>query len=118
MVICGDDWGGGIALTFAALYPERTELLISIDPVCYDVWPVPELEAVGRAYLIKDDGEFRAAMADSSVKDRADAAHDDLPAVEADGARPARIPRAVTHDGLCQGWIADQPRCRLRHAEI
>ena len=42
MVICGDDWGGGIALTFASLYPKRTELCISIDPVCYDIWPVPE----------------------------------------------------------------------------
>jgi pimeloyl-ACP methyl ester carboxylesterase len=65
MVICGDDWGGGIALIFAALYPERTDLLISIDPVCYDVWPVPEIEAVGRAYLIDDEETFRAAMADS-----------------------------------------------------
>lgn len=68
MIICGDDWGGGIALTFAALYPERTELLISIDPVCYDVWPVPELEAVGRAFLIEDEEAFRAAMADFPAK--------------------------------------------------
>lgn len=55
MVICGDDWGGGIALMFAALYPERTELLIAMDPVCLDIWPVPEIEAVGRAHFIKDD---------------------------------------------------------------
>jgi pimeloyl-ACP methyl ester carboxylesterase len=68
MVICGDDWGGGIALIFAALYPERTDLLISIDPVCYDVWPVPEIEAVGRAYLIDDEETFRAAMADFPAK--------------------------------------------------
>jgi pimeloyl-ACP methyl ester carboxylesterase len=64
MVICGDDWGGGIALIFAALYPERTELLISIDPVCLDIWPVPEIEAVGRAHFIEDDDEFLAAMSD------------------------------------------------------
>lgn len=64
MIICGDDWGGGIALIFAALYPERTELCISIDPVCYDVWPVPEIEAVGRAHFIEDDAAFLAAMSD------------------------------------------------------
>ncbi len=64
MVICGDDWGGGIALTFAALYPERTELLIAMNPVCLDIWPVPEIEAVGRAHFIEDDAEFLAAMSD------------------------------------------------------
>ncbi len=68
MVICGDDWGGGIALTFAALYPERTELLIAIDPVCLDIWPVPEIEAVGRAHFIEDDDEFLAAMSDLPAK--------------------------------------------------
>ncbi|GAB5467683.1 MAG: hypothetical protein Kilf2KO_07130 [Rhodospirillales bacterium] len=64
MVICGDDWGGGIALTFAALYPERTDLLIAMNPVCLDIWPVPEIEAVGRAHFIKDDAAFLEAMSD------------------------------------------------------
>lgn len=64
MIICGDDWGGGIALTFASLYPERTELCISIDPVCFDIWPVPEIEALGRAYFIESDEAFLAAMHD------------------------------------------------------
>lgn len=68
MVICGDDWGGGIALTFAALYPERTELLIAVNPVCLDIWPVPEIEAVGRAHFIEDDEEFLAAMSDLPAK--------------------------------------------------
>jgi pimeloyl-ACP methyl ester carboxylesterase len=68
MVICGDDWGGGIALTFASLYPERTELLIAMDPVCLDIWPVPEIEAVGRAHFIEDDAEFLAAMSDLPAK--------------------------------------------------
>ncbi len=68
MVICGDDWGGGIALTFAALYPERTELLIAVNPVCLDIWPVPEIEAVGRAHFIEDDAEFLAAMSDLPAK--------------------------------------------------
>ncbi len=64
MVICGDDWGGGIALIFAALYPERTELLIAMNPVCLDIWPVPEIEAVGRAHFIEDDAAFLEAMSD------------------------------------------------------
>ncbi|MEQ8651364.1 MAG: alpha/beta hydrolase [Kiloniellales bacterium] len=68
MVICGDDWGGGIALTFAALYPERTELLIAMNAVCLDIWPVPEIEAVGRAHFIEDDDEFLAAMSDLPAK--------------------------------------------------
>lgn len=68
MVICGDDWGGGIALVFAAMFPERTELCISIDPVCYDQWPVPELETVGAAYFIENDDEFLAAMRDFPAK--------------------------------------------------
>jgi pimeloyl-ACP methyl ester carboxylesterase len=68
MVICGDDWGGGIALVFASMFPERTELCISIDPVCYDQWPVPELETVGAAYFIENDDEFLAAMRDFPAK--------------------------------------------------
>ncbi len=64
MIICGDDWGGGIALVFAALYPERTDLLIAMDPVCLDIWPVPEIEAVGRAHFIEDDDDFLEAMSD------------------------------------------------------
>lgn len=68
MVICGDDWGGGIALVFASLYPKRTELCIAIDPVCYDIWPVPEIEAVGRAHFIESDEEFLAAMRDFPAK--------------------------------------------------
>jgi pimeloyl-ACP methyl ester carboxylesterase len=68
MVICGDDWGGGIALIFASLYPQRTDLLIVMDPVCLDIWPVPEIEAVGRAYFIEDDDQFLAAMNDLPAK--------------------------------------------------
>jgi pimeloyl-ACP methyl ester carboxylesterase len=36
MIVAGDDWGGGIALTFAALYPQRTDLCVTIDPVAYE----------------------------------------------------------------------------------
>ena len=68
MIICGDDWGGGIALVFASLYPERTELCIAIDPVCYEHWPVPELETVGAAHFIEDDDAFREAMRDFPAK--------------------------------------------------
>lgn len=68
MIIAGDDWGGGIALTFAALYPNRTDLLVTIDPVAYEQWPVSEIETVGRAYFIEDDQEFLRAMSDFPMK--------------------------------------------------
>lgn len=64
MIICGDDWGGGIAPLFASMYPQMTELCIAIDPVSYNYWPVPEIEGVGRAHFIEDDQEFLKAMSD------------------------------------------------------
>jgi len=68
MIVAGDDWGGGIALTFAALYPKRTDLLITIDPVAYHQWPVAEIEAIGRLSKIHDDGEFQKAVLDFPSK--------------------------------------------------
>ena len=68
MIVAGDDWGGGIALTFAALYPKRTDLLITIDPVAYHQWPVAEIEAIGRLSKIHDDVEFQKATLDFPVK--------------------------------------------------
>ena len=66
--VAGDDWGGGIALTFAALYPQRTELCITIDPVAYEQWPVAEIETVGRLHFIQSDEELRKAVADFPMK--------------------------------------------------
>ncbi len=68
MVVAGDDWGGGIALTFAALYPGRTDLCIALDPVAYEQWPVAEIETVGRLYFISSDEDFRRAAADFPMK--------------------------------------------------
>ena len=61
MVICGDDWSGGIALVFASLYPKRIELCVSIDSVCYSIWPAPGIEAIDRAHFIGRDEEFLVA---------------------------------------------------------
>ncbi|MCL7419152.1 MAG: alpha/beta hydrolase [Halalkalicoccus sp.] len=68
MIVIGDDWGGGIALTFAALYPDRTDLCIAQNPVAYDQWPIAEIESVGRLAFIEDDEEFRKAVADFPMK--------------------------------------------------
>ena len=68
MVVVGDDWGGGIALTCAALYPDRTDLCVAVDPVAYEQWPVAEIETVGRLAFIEDDEEFARAVADFPMK--------------------------------------------------
>ena len=38
MIVARDDCGGGIALTFARLYPDRTDLAIAIDPAVMSDW--------------------------------------------------------------------------------
>lgn len=53
--LCGDDWGGGIALTFAHNYPERVQRLMVFSPTVYDHWPVPEIEAIGRLADYNDE---------------------------------------------------------------
>jgi pimeloyl-ACP methyl ester carboxylesterase len=57
MVIVGDDWGGGIALTFAATYPERTDLCVWMNSTTYEQWPVAEIETIARMSAA-DDEEF------------------------------------------------------------
>lgn len=57
MIIVGDDWGGGIALTFAATYPERTDLCVWMNSTSYNQWPVAEIETVGRM-ASADEQEF------------------------------------------------------------
>jgi pimeloyl-ACP methyl ester carboxylesterase len=68
MIVAGDDWGGGIALDFAARYPDRTDICVAVDPVAYDNWPVAEIESIGRLAFIDDDEEFRKAVADFPMK--------------------------------------------------
>lgn len=36
MIVVGDDWGGGIALTVAAEYPDRTDLCVWMNSTSYD----------------------------------------------------------------------------------
>ncbi|WP_251328548.1 alpha/beta fold hydrolase [Haloplanus pelagicus] len=68
MIVAGDDWGGGIALDFAARYPDKTDICVAVDPVAYDNWPVAEIESIGRLAFIDDEEEFRKAVADFPMK--------------------------------------------------
>lgn len=68
MIVAGDDWGGGIALTFASLYPNRTDLAIAVDPVAYDQWPVAEIETIGRMAKVQDEKEIQKALLDFPMK--------------------------------------------------
>jgi pimeloyl-ACP methyl ester carboxylesterase len=58
MVVVGDDWGGGIALTFAASYPERTDLCVWMNSTTYEQWPVAEIETIARMAQA-DEQEFQ-----------------------------------------------------------
>jgi pimeloyl-ACP methyl ester carboxylesterase len=58
MAVVGDDWGGGIALTFAARYPERTDLCVWMNSTTYEQWPVAEIETIARMAKA-DDQEFQ-----------------------------------------------------------
>jgi pimeloyl-ACP methyl ester carboxylesterase len=57
MVVVGDDWGGGIALTFAATYPDRTDLCVWMNSTTYNQWPVAEIETIARMAKA-DEAEF------------------------------------------------------------
>jgi pimeloyl-ACP methyl ester carboxylesterase len=48
MVAVGDDWGGGVALTFAARHPGRTDLCVWMNSTTYEQWPVAEIETIAR----------------------------------------------------------------------
>lgn len=61
-VFIADDWGGGIAMVYASVFP--TELLAWIlgDPIAFDGYPVNEIQAIGRASRIRDENMFRQAF--------------------------------------------------------
>ncbi len=50
--LVADDWGGGIAATFATLFPSRLTQLTLIDPIAFDGYEVPEIGAIGRAAVL------------------------------------------------------------------
>jgi 2-hydroxymuconate-semialdehyde hydrolase len=58
MIVVGDDWGGGIALTFAATYPQRTDLCVWMNSTTYEQWPVAEIETIARMGKA-DEQEFQ-----------------------------------------------------------
>ena len=45
VVLIGHDHGGGACQILAAKYPEYISRLVLVNPVCFDYWPVLEVEA-------------------------------------------------------------------------
>lgn len=62
MIIVGDDWGGGIALTFAAEYPDRTDLCVWMNSTSYDQWPVAEIETIARWNFLEEESLVQQAQ--------------------------------------------------------
>lgn len=60
-VFVASDWGGGIALHYAARYPDRLAGLVLVDPIALDGYPVSEIQAIGRASAL-DDASFQSQM--------------------------------------------------------
>jgi pimeloyl-ACP methyl ester carboxylesterase len=62
-IFVADDWGSGINSHYAAKYGS-TRLLaqVQLDPITLDGYPVSEIQAIGRASMIKDEKQFRMAM--------------------------------------------------------
>jgi pimeloyl-ACP methyl ester carboxylesterase len=60
-----DDWGGGIASSYAAAHNDRLEGFIVLDPIAFDGYPVNEIQAIGRGSLIPNtpEGDEVFAMA-------------------------------------------------------
>lgn len=63
-IFIADDWGGGIALSYAEKYNNRLKALILLDPIAFDGYPVNEIQAIGRASGL-ESSEFRMAMGDA-----------------------------------------------------
>ena len=60
-IFVADDWGGGIALTYAChdVYHNTLEHLFLLDPISFDGYPVNEIQAIGRLSKVEDEDTFR-----------------------------------------------------------
>ena len=58
-----DDWGGGIASSYAAKHNDRLNGFILLDPIAFDGYPVNEIQAIGRGSLIPNTPEGDEAFA-------------------------------------------------------
>ena len=56
-----DDWGGGILAHYASLAEDDLLGVIYLDPIALDEYPVPEIQAIGRASQLSDE-QFQMAM--------------------------------------------------------
>ncbi len=52
-----DDWGGGIASSYAGRHNDRLDGFILLDPIAFDGYPVNEIQAIGRASQIPNTPE-------------------------------------------------------------
>jgi len=62
-IFVADDWGGGIASTYAAAHNDRLDGFILLDPIAFDGYPVNEIQAIGRGSLIPNTPEGDEAFA-------------------------------------------------------
>jgi pimeloyl-ACP methyl ester carboxylesterase len=62
-IFVADDWGGGIASSYAAKYNDQLNALVELDPIAFDGYPVNEIQAIGRASMIPNTPEGDAMFA-------------------------------------------------------
>ena len=62
-IFVADDWGGGIASSYAAAHNDRLDGFILLDPIAFDGYPVNEIQAIGRGSLIPNTPEGDEAFA-------------------------------------------------------
>lgn len=60
-IFFSDDWGSGIGIEYAAMYPNRLLNTVLLDPITLDGYPVSEIEAIGKTAAL-DDETFQMAM--------------------------------------------------------
>ena len=63
-VFVADDWGGGILSHFSTKSQVRDRMVgtIYLDPIALDGYPVPEIQAIGRAAAMDNDEQFSMMM--------------------------------------------------------
>lgn len=62
------DWGGGIAMWYASMFPKDLKGLCLLDPIALDGYPVSEIQDFGRAATLPDDiFNFAMGSADSKM---------------------------------------------------
>ena len=60
-IFVADDWGGGIALTYAChkMYYNTLDSLFVLDTIFSDGYPISEIQAIGRLSGVEDEDTFK-----------------------------------------------------------